>query len=74
VVDASLRSLEDEGKSAKYLNDSKRFLDRMSDFWGKDRQVTEITSVMVKESRVSLMEDDKDELRKRTDSEPGSRP
>jgi integrase len=59
VVDASLRRLDAEGKSTIYIKDSKRFLDRMSDFWGANLPVTEITSVMVKEFRVSLMERDR---------------
>lgn len=54
VSERYLRRLEAEGRNEVYLRDCRRYLDRMSEYWGYSRSVGEITPRMVEDFRLDL--------------------
>jgi integrase len=56
VVKGFLRKIEIEGRNEAHQENCSRYLRRMSETWGDSISVSEITPVMIREFRLSLLE------------------
>lgn len=59
VVERFMKRLEVEGAGPTYVKDSRLYLNRMSDFWGRRTPVKDIHPHMIQDFRLSLREKDR---------------